>query len=68
MTVTMLSTDTHKHLVLPTKELREVYLRAIRARKVKWHYAVCYKDTRGFGLQLACNVKWLKPGQIYIDR
>ena len=55
-----------KFLVLPSRSVRDVYLRAIRAGKVRWNYAVTWRDVAGYGLNVAV-ADWVKPGQSYIN-
>lgn len=53
-------------LVLPSRSLRDLIIRAVRRRRVPYNYAVAYRDTRGFGLSIAV-VDWLPSGQTYVN-
>lgn len=57
-----------KLLVLPTRQLRDLLVRAVRARRVKWNYANCFQDVRGFGIQLAVAEWCTKQNTTYINR
>lgn len=66
--IVVMETSTHKHVVLPTRELRDLYIRAVRQRRVKWNYANCYLDTQGYGLQLALADWCTEQGITYVSR